>query len=126
MLESELNLKGTINRKESLLSMVLPIIGFIVCLTISVIDLSIYSGGDYRMGITSSLSLWGGVILFTTTTMILMTLWHFLARCMKRLRGTSLPGLWLLILIVPVANIPLLVYLLFVKSTDNTRKDISI
>ena len=44
---------------------------------------------------------------------------------MKRLRDISLSGLWLLVLIVPIANIFLLVYLLFAKSTDNTQKDIS-
>jgi len=116
MFELKFNLKGTINRKEFLLSMILSIINFIVCLAISMIDLFIHFGGDYKTGTTPS---------FITTVMILITLWYFLAQCMKRLRDISLSGLWLLVLIVPIANIFLLVYLLFAKSTDNTQKDIS-
>ncbi len=122
MFELKFNLKGTINRKEFLLSMILSIINFIVCLAISMIDLFIHFGGDYKPG--PSLSFWGGIILFITTVMILITLWYFLAQCMKRLRDISLSGLWLLVLVVPIANIFLLVYLLFAKSTDNTPKDI--
>ena len=117
MFELKFNLKGTINRKEFLLSMILSIINFIVCLAISMIDLFIHLGGDYKPGTTPSLSFWG--------VMILITLWYFLAQCMKRLRDISLSGLWLLVLVVPIANIFLLVYLLFAKSTDNTPKDIS-
>ena len=124
MFELKFNLKGTINRKEFLLSMILSIINFIVCLAISMIDLFIHFGGDYKPGTTPSLSFWGGISLFITTVMILITLWYFLAQCMKRLRDISLSGLWLLVLVVPIANIFLLVYLLFAKSTDNTPKDI--
>ena len=125
MFELKFNLKGTINRKGFLLSMILSIINFIVCLAISMIDLFIHFGGDYKPGTTPSLSFWGGIILFITTVMILITLWYFLAQCMKRLRDISLSGLWLLVLVVPIANIFLLVYLLFAKSTDNPPKDIS-
>ena len=44
MFELKFNLKGTINRKEFLLSMILSIINFIVCLAISMIDLFIHFG----------------------------------------------------------------------------------
>lgn len=126
MFESKFfNLKGTINRKEFLLSMILSIINFIVCLAISIIDLFIHFGVDYKPGTTPSLSFWGGIILFTTTVMILITLWYFLTQCIKRLRNISLSSLWLLVLIVPIANIFLLAYLSFVKSTDNTQENIS-
>ena len=80
MFELKFNLKGTINRKEFLLSMILSIINFIVCLAISMIDLFIHFGGDYKTGTTPSLSFWGGIILFITTVMILITLWYFLAQ----------------------------------------------
>ena len=56
MFELKFNLKGTINRKEFLLSMILSIINFIVCLAISMIDLFIHFGGDYKTGTTPSLS----------------------------------------------------------------------
>ena len=54
MFELKFNLKGTINRKEFLLSMILSIINFIVCLAISMIDLFIHFGGDYKTGTTPS------------------------------------------------------------------------
>lgn len=125
MFELKFNLKGTINRKEFLLSMILSIINFIICLAISMIDLFIHFGADYKPGATPSLGFWGGITLFAATIMILITLWYFLAQCMKRLRDISFSGLWLLVLVVPIANIFLLVYLLFAKSTNNTPKDIS-
>lgn len=50
MFELKFNLKGTINRKEFLLSMILSIINFIVCLAISMIDLFIHFGGRLQNG----------------------------------------------------------------------------
>ena len=57
MFELKFNLKGTINRKEFLLSMILSIINFIVCLAISMIDLFIHFGCDYKTGIYNRLLL---------------------------------------------------------------------
>ena len=42
--------------------MILSIINFIVCLAISIIDLFIHFGVDYKPGTTPSLSFWGGII----------------------------------------------------------------
>ena len=56
MFELKFNLKGTINRKEFLLSMILSIINFIVCLAISMIDLFITLWRRLQTGTTPSLS----------------------------------------------------------------------
>lgn len=92
MFELRLSLKNTINRKESLPSVIPLVVNFIVCLTVPIIDLFIRFRGDYKTGTTPLLNSWGGIVLFITTVMVLITLWCFLTRCVKRLRDTSLSG----------------------------------